>query len=194
MKHLLALVVVLSCCTASQPADPERKIDFETLLRPKVSGSVVVCGEKLIIIQQSRPNKGVVTYPLHDRLASGKVNLLASDSYSYRAKDVEIGDLVTLHLEKENNEEYCVSIQIGERPKSTVPPSQKPEGWRPYHIQKNASIAEKLYGIPQPGYLSPLAREVHYPAFDPNIPKAKRIKRFPHDNPMSYMEYLMFMR
>ena len=35
---------------------------------------------------------------------------------------------------------------------------------------------------------------VDYPAFDLDIPKEKRLARFPHDNPFSYYEWVMFMR
>ena len=38
------------------------------------------------------------------------------------------------------------------------------------------------------------ARSWNYPAFDIDIPKEKRLKRFPHNNPFSYYEYIIFMR
>ncbi len=47
---------------------------------------------------------------------------------------------------------------------------------------------------PRPGYLRLGVSRADYPFADPDVPANKRIKRFPHDNPFSYIEYLIFMR
>ena len=122
--------------------------------------------------------------------------MLSSESYIYRRDDVKVGDLVDLRTRIYNKIDYCVSINIWERPGGKIPPTflSRPTDWQPNFEERNARRAFELDKVPIPSHLTENARLIQFPAFDPRIPKSKRPKRFPYDRPFSYIEFALFMR
>jgi len=157
---------------------------------------LAVTKESVMVTNHDNRNK-IEIYPFHHRLASGWFNLLGSDPFSYCRDDLEVGDRVCLTVLKAKGQpDYCVSFGITERPGGKVPPTRryKPGDWQPTHEVIEAFREFEKNGVPVPPHLDFGSKPYNFPAFDPNIPRRERMKRFPYDRPFSYMEYLIFMK
>lgn len=185
----------LLICLAGAASDaglPGIKCDFGAFEGEWKSGRVLTVSKSGICIVDEQ--KAKLSYPFHLRLANGEYNRLTPDAYSYLPQDIRIGDVVMLVVPKIEKQEFCVSICLQRRLGGKIPPSRKQSDWRYSHEKTQAYNDYKDFGTPIPRFLSVGANYSEYPAFDLDIPKEKRVARFPHDNPFTYYEYLLFMR
>ncbi len=151
-----------------------------------------------VMIAKTEAKNEVVVYPFHFRLACGSYNLLElADADRYGRSDLKVGDLACLRILKlDPNVEYCVSINIRQRPDGKVPPSRNYRlgDWQPYHEKVEAIRAFNNDKIPLPLHLGFKGRQHMFPAFDPRIERKDRIKPWPSQHPFTYIEYALFLR
>ncbi len=133
------------------------------------------------------------SYPTHRRLSQGMCSYRARDGHAHTTGDLRLGDFATLFLCKEGKVEYCFAISISRRPGGEVPLSRNPKPFAPYAEHQNATNRFNDTGRPFPRYLVRRAA-TDYPFADPEVPKEKRLKRFPKDDPFSYIEFALFLR
>jgi len=197
--YIAGFYLAVLCAT---PA--EGKWDFKAAGNgfDKIGGRILAVTKNAVTVSitedfNNKKTNEVLTYPFHTRLASGSFNLLQSDSYSYRRDDLKAGDYVALRiLTLDNKIEYCVSLSIVERPGGKIPPTIRntPGDWQPYHEWRNAHRSFENDKIALPPHLTLRARPYEFPAFDPGIPKADRLPRFPYERPFTYIEFALFLR
>ncbi len=159
MKLILAVTCALMATSftgrADEPAKPVRKTDFSPTETTHVGGTVVAVTKDAITMGPDK--KAVTVYPAHDRLAAGKFQTSVSAGTSYLLTDVKVGDIVWLETVVVNEQTFCISIQISERPGGLVPPGQIVEkGLKTYHAVRNAEIAFRDKGTPVPEHLKPM--------------------------------------
>ena len=155
MSKLISMVTLLLIVSSVTSAD--KRIDFDWSTGTLISVRVLAVTETAITCArlEGKSKSEVLTYPFHDRLASGSFNQDAPDAFAYRAKDLEVGDTVVLQiLARENKVDFCVSLSLRKRPGGQLPPSQKPDAKKPYHAQRNAYAEFEKNGTPVPAHLS----------------------------------------
>ena len=152
-----ALGILPSAASADDKptALPTRQIDFDVIQRQSAFGKVLAITKDSILI--SPEGKPPVSYPFHDRLASGTVHKKVVEATSYKVSDIEAGDFVNLGLIAENKQNYCVDLNIVERPGGRIPAGQIVDKNRPWYQWVNAEIALRDKGIPIPEHLKPRA-------------------------------------
>lgn len=133
------------------------------------------------------------SYPTHRRLSLGVCSYRAHDPIAYATPDVRAGDFVTLYICQEAKTDYCFALSPHKRPGGLVLESRKPNAFASYAERANAVNSFADTGKPIPRFLFGRT-DVEYPFADSNVPREKRLKRFPKNDPFSYMEYLIFMR
>ena len=158
MKLTLAMICALTATSiagrAEEPAKPVRKTDFSPTETVHVGGTVVAVTKDAITMGPEK--KAVTVYPAHDRLAEGKFQTSVSAGTSYLLTDVKVGDYIWLETVVVNEQTFCISISIWERPGGLVPPGQVVEkGLKTYHTVRNADIAFRDKGTPVPDHLKP---------------------------------------
>jgi hypothetical protein len=173
------------------PAEGKWDFKFAGRATQSVCGRVSAVTKTAITITLLRDGNNlktnaVLTLPFHHRLACGSLNLLESESYIYRRDDVKVGDCVDLRLVLDKIQ-YCASINIWERPGGKLPPTflSRPTDWQANYEMLNALNAFERDKVPMPSHLTLTALPQHYPAFDPQVPKKDRLKRFPYDRPFT---------
>ena len=143
------------------PAKPVRKTSFQVNETRTVEGTVLAVTKTSILIKKY---KGLpTTYPAHDCLAAGKVHKFVRSANSYLLADVQAGDTVYIDTVVEDKQEYCVAIQLTERPRGLIPAGQIVDKERPYHECVNAFRAFRDKGTPIPEHLKPVIPTVSKP-------------------------------
>ena len=102
-----------------------------------------------------RQLRQVLVIRFNDLLAEGGVCENSGDYCAYRAKDIKVGDTVTLHtfVDPDDRQRYVGMVTIWERPNGEVPPSQKPHERRPFHEVQNELLKSQRTGKPIPDEL-----------------------------------------
>lgn len=160
----------------------------------RVYGSVQSASLLRITIQTKGKAPEILSYPTHRRLSQGMYSYRANDPIAYTVHDIRPGDEIDLYLCLQDKTLYCYAISPGRRPGGRVPESRNPHFFRSYGEQANAVNAFNDTGRPVPRHLEAGVRASEYPFADPDVPKAKWLKRFPKEYPFSYVEYILFMR
>jgi hypothetical protein len=186
------LLVIALWMAANDAGLPGIKCDYEWHEGQVKTGWVLTIDKVSISIVDF--NKKKQSYPFCRRLANGQLDRNSSDGSGYLPQDVQIGDQVLLHTISVDKQDFCYSIQIDRRRSGKVPPSRRETSWRAYHEVRQADNDFEDFKKPIPRFLQLRSKYWEYPAFDLNIPKEKRIARFPHDNPFSYEEWILFLR
>lgn len=137
----------------AQPAKPPRKVAFPPASLDLANGHVVQITDKVITIRTDGA-KEFKTFPLHDALAAGKYQECASPAFSYRAKDLRVGDVVSVGIHTEGNQTYCAEICLRKRPGGRVPNSPRSIALGgdtcSHALRQNAENDFADFGIPLP--------------------------------------------
>ena len=162
--------------------------------RNRPSGTVQSLSRLQITILTAGKVPELKSFPTHRRLSQGLISYRANDPMAYTISDIRPGDVVTLYICQEEKAEYCYAISPSRRPGGLVPESRTPKHFRSYAEDANTVNAFNDTGRKIPRHFDAGVRSSEYPFANPFVPKGKWLKRFPHDYPFSYMEYLIFMR
>jgi hypothetical protein len=150
---------------------------------PKVVGSARIlsetdcpCSEYGEVTQITKDNLTIsllevknhpkMTFNFHSALSNGGVCQDACDATAYRLSDIKVGDRIVVYgyREKSSQKDFVALISLRFRPRGVIPPSQKPDEKKPYHVGANARQNWELYGVRMsPEHINERYRGVHPP-------------------------------